>query len=150
MLPGSYFPIEPRLRNRSIAVPWSGCVIWLGACSPNGYGVIGVRGGLQSTHRAAWEVAHGLVPAGMFVLHRCDVRCCINTAHLFLGKHLENARDAQAKGRNAKGERHGNAVLTDAQVTAIRADSRSSRLTSKDYGVSPRYIRSLRRGDWRV
>jgi len=50
-------------------------------------------------HRLAWEEAKGPIPDGLFVLHRCDVRGCINVDHLFLGTAKDNTHDMMAKGR---------------------------------------------------
>jgi hypothetical protein len=35
----------------------------------------------------------------MKVLHHCDVRCCVNPAHLWLGTMKENTHDAIKKNR---------------------------------------------------
>lgn len=113
---GTRWPIGPRLEQRSILIPWSGCLIWLGACNPkSGYGVIGTGRKIVTTHRAAWEIAYGPIPDGMFVLHKCDVRCCINPNHLFLGRHAENYRDCKAKKRHSHGPKH--AALVSAAIT---------------------------------
>ena len=151
MLKGSGKSVAKRLVERSEFIPIAGCQIWLGACNKDtGYGVIGVFGKLQSTHRAAWEDAYGPIPKGLCVLHRCDVRCCINRNHLFLGTHLDNRNDCVSKGRDIRGEDHKHALLTADQVRAIRDDPRSSRLTAIDYGVDPATIRRIRRReDWR-
>jgi hypothetical protein len=85
----------------------------------------------------------------MHVLHRCDVRLCINVEHLFLGTHAENIADAVAKGRMARGESHPKARLTDDQVTDIRAEPRtwgSSRRLARKYGVSESSISQIRDG----
>jgi hypothetical protein len=42
---------------------------------------------------------NGPVPDGLFVLHRCDNRLCVNPDHLFLSTQADNVRDMVAKGR---------------------------------------------------
>jgi hypothetical protein len=72
-------------------------------------------------HRVAWELASGQpVPDGMHVMHTCDVPRCCNPAHLKLGTHTDNMRDASSKGRlhAPRPKRH---KVTDAQVEEIRA-----------------------------
>jgi len=58
-------------------------------------------------HRVAWEIVNGPVPVEMCILHRCDNPPCCNPIHLFLGTRTDNVIDRDAKGRMAKGERHG-------------------------------------------
>jgi hypothetical protein len=77
----------------------TGCHLWEGSISPNGYGVHTFYGRTQSTHRAAWEEANGQIPAGLNVLHSCDVRRCLNPEHMFLGTKKDNTADMISKGR---------------------------------------------------
>lgn len=35
------------------------------------------------------------------VCHHCDVKCCVNPDHLFVGTHRDNVVDAIAKGKYA-------------------------------------------------
>jgi len=63
--------------------------------------------------RLVWEWAHGKIPDGVFVLHRCDTRNCVNPDHLFLGTKFDNTRDGMKKGRIAF-------KLTDAKVIRMR------------------------------
>lgn len=80
-----------------------GCWEWQASSrNSRGYGAIGVNSHPQLAHRVAWEVWNGPIPEGMHVLHRCDNRRCIRPDHLFLGTHLDNMRDAVAKGRSRR------------------------------------------------
>jgi hypothetical protein len=52
--------------------------------------------------------------------------------------------------RRSKGERHGRAKLTDADIPKIRADTRFQRAIAKSYGVSQRAIWMIKTGKtWR-
>ena len=82
-----------------------GCWLWTGAIKSNGYGHIGSEGPggylkVRTTHRVSWELHFGPIPAGLLVLHRCDVRNCVRPDHLFLGTHTDNMLDCIAKGRD--------------------------------------------------
>ena len=81
------------------------CWVWDGAVTPRGYGHLR-HGGLDwRAHRAAYSAFTGVIPRGSFVLHRCDVRACINPAHLFLGSARDNTADMIVKGRCRSGIR---------------------------------------------
>lgn len=76
------------------------CWRWQGRQNESGYGLL-KHVHLQNftTHRIAWELTHGVIPEGMSVLHRCDVRHCVNPAHLWLGTQADNMQDCATKGR---------------------------------------------------
>ena len=81
------------------------CILWQGAVGSDGYGKQKVKGTrlTRGAHRIAYAEANGInvleIPRDAVVMHRCDVRLCINPAHLTLGSHADNMRDALNKGR---------------------------------------------------
>lgn len=79
----------------------SGCWLWKGSRNGRGYGEIYVHGKKEMAHRASWLIHRGVIPDGLYVLHRCDCPPCVNPAHLFLGTNSDNMLDAAARGRLA-------------------------------------------------
>jgi hypothetical protein len=49
----------------------------------------------------------GPIPDGMWVLHKCDIRNCVNPDHLRVGAPAENVYDTLAKGRFKNGPKNG-------------------------------------------
>lgn len=90
-------PLADRLALR--LRPEGDCLVFTGTRSRQGYGSLRVAGAMIKAHRVAWELAHGQIPAGMAVCHRCDNPPCCNVAHLFLGTIADNNADRHAKGR---------------------------------------------------
>ncbi len=78
-----------------------GCWEWTGAANRQGYGriALGRASGPRRAHRIAWELTHGPVPDGLWVLHHCDNPPCVRPDHLWLGTRADNARDCRLKGR---------------------------------------------------
>lgn len=122
----------------------SGCWLWIGRKSPDGYG----RFNHTLAHRIAYRLLVGEIPQGLCVCHRCDVRDCVNPGHLFLGSHQENMADMLSKGRRADthGGRNPRAKLTAADVRSIRADQRRADEIAKDFGVVAGAIYNIRAG----
>jgi DNA-binding CsgD family transcriptional regulator len=126
------------------------CKIWTGALHrPGGYGVRTIKCRKVYVHRKAWEDAHGAIPKGLRVLHHCDRPACYEEEHLFLGTQADNQHDMKQKDRQAKGSRHSQAKLTEAQVLAIRADLRGPAQLAAIYGVDPQTIKDVRTRTWR-
>jgi len=75
---------------------WEGdCLIWKGKLYKDGYGNYSNK----RAHRLAYTLTTAEIPDGMYVLHSCDVRACINPAHLRVGTQKENIKESVAKGR---------------------------------------------------
>ena len=106
---------------------------------------------MMHAHRASWMFANGPIPEGMYVLHRCDNRRCVNPGHLFLGTDRDNMDDMIAKGRcrSPKGQRNGSAVLTESDVIEIRrqlADKVPQREIGRRFGVAQTTIEEISTG----
>ncbi len=131
----------------------NGCWLWTASMNGN-YGQISI-GGHQGkpllAHRASWEIAYGPIPNTMQVLHRCDNGRCVNPDHLFLGTQMDNIHDMMAKGRDGfRGERHGAAKLTEAQVREILTSTETGRSIYRRTGISWKTISDIRRRvSWR-
>lgn len=123
------------------------CWIWCGPIhKARGYGSASLGGRPTPAHRASWMVHRGVIPADMFVLHKCDNPPCVNPNHLFLGTNQDNYDDRDAKDRVRHGSKHPRARLTEALVLEIRASSESDSVWAKRLGVYATTIRDARRG----
>lgn len=129
----------------------SECWVWSG--KKKGYArVERRRGHAEGAHRFSYQLFWGAIPDGMVVRHVCDNPPCANPFHLMLGTPAANSGDMVASERQARGERHGSAKLTVAQVLAIRGDTHSSHSAlGRKYGVGHRTIGRIRAGtSWRM
>ncbi len=127
----------------------NGCWIWRGSKNVDGYGRTCFRGERSaSCHRISWKLYWGDIPPKTMVLHKCDVRACMNPHHLFLGNQDANMKDAAAKGRMSKiprfiGEDHPNAKLNSRIVKEIRslfAGGKRQFKIAKMMGVSTKQV----------
>ena len=137
-----------KLRFDEKVVVTPGCWLWVGSIDTSGYGQLWNAGGTRIAHKLSYEFYKGEVLNGLQVLHTCDIPCCVNPDHLFLGTLQDNMRDRDAKGRGKipdnRGERCGTSKLTEVQVLAIRVDTRPQPQIAKEYRVSKSTISHIK------
>lgn len=146
------------------------CWTWTSSRHGGGYGLFAVDNVTRRAHRIAWALANGHVPDGIFVCHRCDNPPCVNPSHLFLGTPADNCHDMDTKGRRAlflgdnngmrrhpekisRGEAHGHAALTEADVVEIFrmyvVDGATKAAIGREFGVSRSAVyRIIDRRNW--
>lgn len=120
----------------------NGCWIWQLSLS-HGYGQTGGSAKKLRAHRVAYEHTHGPIPTGLHVLHRCDIRACINPAHLFLGTNQDNVDDRESKGRNKNGQ----TKMTKEIAALVKAERglTATKIAIK-YGLSKSTVDHIRDG----
>lgn len=79
------------------------CWGWAGGKHVFGYGVMRIWIDGQNpnfaAHRVSYEIAHGQIPSGMLVRHKCHNPECSNPKHLELGTYHDNMQDSSVAGR---------------------------------------------------
>jgi len=125
--------------------PWTGSVMkagWHGQWRTS-------AGKIEPTHRGAWRLMKGDIPAGMSVLHKCDNPICCNPSHLFIGTQSDNARDMWDKGRAKPktnvGSAHGMSKLTEDLVRDIRSSKESGVDIARRLGLSATTVCDIRK-----
>lgn len=135
------------------------CWEWRGRLNTQGYGIFNIKYANRYksayAHRVCYELLHGKISKGLFVLHKCDNRKCVNPSHLFLGTIADNNEDRDMKGRGARlqGEKHGMAILTEQDIFTIRNAHKlyknSYSELAKTFSVSKTHImRIVRKLSW--
>lgn len=76
------------------------CWQWGAATNSDGYGQIRADGCMRPAHRISWEFAHGPIPEGMVIDHRCGNRLCVNPAHLRIVTRSQNGQHRTVTNKN--------------------------------------------------
>ena len=124
------------------------CWPWLASqVGGTGYGKFTIHHGIHtSAHRASYWFSKGSIPDGLWVLHSCDNKICVNPAHLKIGTREENVAEAVERNRvpHNFGETNGAATLIEDEVRAIRDGYEAGEFTQKElacsYNVSQQLI----------
>jgi len=137
------------------------CWIWKGSKRNKGYGAFVWANSCGTViqgraHRFSYEIHKGVIPKGMFVLHKCDEPSCVNPEHLFIGSNQDNVDDMMKKGRHVKGgtyskgkypkgENHHNSKLTEKKVNEIRTDKQNMSYSalSKKYKIAVGHLHRI-------
>lgn len=145
-----------RFNTKWEPIPESGCWIWIGCMfQRTGYGQFHYKHHPYRAHRVSYIIHKGQIPEGMLVLHKCDVPCCVNPEHLYLGTHQDNANDMMRRGRNTPtvGEKHPNHRLKEKDIREIRKKYENGvniMKLSNEYGVAFQHIyRIVTRERWK-
>lgn len=131
--------VSERLEFHSERLTECGCQIWMAGVNSQGYGQLSLNSKTAKAHRVSYAEEHGEIPEGMNVLHFCDTPACINPDHLFLGTLDENNKDRNQKQRQARGESHACALLTEEDIPIIKqryADGDSIAAIARRYSMS--------------
>lgn len=116
--------------------PNSGCWLWIGGVDSSGYGTFVYNKKTLGAHRVSFMLFNGEIPKNTLVCHHCDVRCCVNPKHLFLGSPADNMKDRNSKGRQVhlKGDTNGNSKLSVNDVLWIKEEYNKGGITLKELG----------------
>lgn len=110
------------------------CWEWTGRLEAIGYGSVSIskktawfkmKGRKRTAHRVAYEITHGSIPEGAWVLHRCDNKRCVNPSHLYLGTGQDNVNDRETRSMKR---------------TYIKAPKRKIQITSIDVNMREKII----------
>ena len=80
------------------------CWLWTGSIGKNGYGILSQKDkdlwGTRAVHRWSYIYHKGKIADNLMVRHTCDIRHCVNPAHLTLGASVDNVHDMLERNPN--------------------------------------------------
>lgn len=108
-----------------------------------------VRGKLRRVHRLVLAEKLGRpIREGMYALHTCGRRWCVEASHLYEGTHQDNMDDMRAAGVAAR-SREALRKLTKVQVAEVRsrlANGEQGSTLAREFGVHKAQISRIKRG----
>ena len=132
-------PLEERFWEK--VEKTDGCWKWTASTNGVGYGMIRVsnKKHRDCAHRVSWMLAHGEIPKGKWILHKCDNPGCVNPEHLFLGDNTANVQDMHRKGRGWGGIGPDTAYA----VLWMSASGFSRKRIMEEYDVSVHVVKDI-------
>lgn len=140
------------------------CWLFGGKGFGNKYGQLSRGKGLGNitAHRFSFELHNGPLARGKYACHECDVKNCVNPAHLYEGDHEDNNDDNRKRGlftgpkaqsarvKTKPGEGRFNRKLGAEYVERLKAEYASGKYTQTElaqrYGVSQGTVSATIRG----
>jgi hypothetical protein len=127
-----------------------GCWLWSGPLSGSGsgrYPALSSHGRDVRVHRWMLERQLGrALPTNLRACHKCNVKECVNPAHLYAGTDADNMRDLRATGR-LRERLPVRAKLTVAQVIRLyTAEQATARVLATEMGVKEGTVSDIRAG----
>lgn len=112
---------ERLIKSRASPEPNSGCWLWTGYCTPNGYGRVCFKGEYSSTHVLSYKTFNGYIPKDADIHHKCEVRSCVNPDHLVAMDHRSHHR-YHFLGKAVKSHcKHGHELTPDNVIVHYRS-----------------------------
>ena len=142
------------LLQQSIVDEKTGCRLWMGELTVDGYGKTNFMSKDARVHRFAYKVKVGPIPTGLSVRHdskgkqKCTSHACFEPTHLSVGTALDQAADVLAVGARPLGAAHPMATLTEAQALAIKHNvaNASINMRASQFGVTVGVVASIAAG----
>lgn len=130
------------------------CWVWGGGRTGKGYGQFRRGDKMYASHRVVLQWSTQREGKDLFATHGpCHNKGCVNPKHLSWKTPKGNAADRTRDGTEHHGEGKAQSKLTEAQVLAIRSDTRSQRQIAVAYGIAPsnvHYMKTRRHWKWLV
>lgn len=141
-------PLEERFMRRVdtsgpiISADLGHCWIWTGRKQQQGYGTMlrHVWGEILA-HRWMYRHTYGELAVDVLIRHKCDIKDCVNPAHLESGTSKDNVHDMIERNPHACGRK-----LSDEQITEIvslRSDGIIYTKIAEKFGVNRRTIEKI-------
>ena len=99
------------------------CILWPFGVGGNGYGATRDPdlGKQVNAMRRVLQLATGELGVGLYALHSCHVKLCVNPNHLRWGTPKDNALDGNGHGPINQGTRHGANRYSEDQIRQVRS-----------------------------